>query len=388
MGRATFKNQRLYRKFFDNRGNEVRLQLIAPSCLRQKILENIHVQQLCHLKSLDKNIAKLQEVAFWRHYAQDVKNYLRSCVPCEKSNGRKELRQTYISCRENASRPSEILHIDCVGPVVLAGKYRYILSLQDSYSRKIFLRPLVTQTAVEIAGHLTNLFLTYGCWQRLYSDNAQHFRSQILAELSKTFGVTRSFSLHYGPRSNRIERFHKTMANLLTKVLKNQEDWVQTLLCVEHAYNSSVLKPHQYTANELFFGRRTNNVLEHVLQNTTAEHVTQGEYMSRVTNRMKQVYSDVLSTLKRYAVNNETNYNRLRKKPVAYEEDQKILYYSSRVRPGTLAKWHQFYFEGTIKKKLNDLLYLVQPAGKTKAVLMHPDKLKPFPQDFRMKPDN
>ena len=69
---------------------------------------------------------------------------------------------------------------------------RYLLVVQDYFTKWGEAIPLPDQTAVPITGELIKLFSIYGYPEILHSDQGRNFESSILAETLRAFGVRKS----------------------------------------------------------------------------------------------------------------------------------------------------------------------------------------------------
>jgi hypothetical protein len=127
-----------------------------------------------------------------------------------------------------------------------------------------------------------------------------------------------------------------------------------------------ICNPSGYSPNEIHFGKKINDVLSNMLTQVPTEGKLQGQFITEITDRIRQMYHLVLSNLhvKRSAMQNEVNYSK-NLKPPTYEIGEKVLYFNQRARLGDTAKWHRFYQDATIQKGLNDVLYIIMP-GKSK----------------------
>jgi hypothetical protein len=67
-----------------------------------------------------------------------------------------------IKCRQDTSFPGQRLHLNLVGPIRTVRKYRYMSSLQDAFSRKVWLKPLMMKSTQEVAKNLISVFLSDG----------------------------------------------------------------------------------------------------------------------------------------------------------------------------------------------------------------------------------
>ena len=63
------------------------------------------------------------------------------------------------------------------------GEYKFMLNVQDHFTKYIHLRALKTKTAAEVAWHLFEIFIEFGAPAILQSDNGREFRAAIIEEL-------------------------------------------------------------------------------------------------------------------------------------------------------------------------------------------------------------
>lgn len=73
------------------------------------------------------------------------------------------------------------------------------------------------QTAKQIAKKLWDqVFCVYGFPERVHSDQGANFESELIAELLKLSGVSKSHTTAYHPMGNGgTERFNRTLGNML-----------------------------------------------------------------------------------------------------------------------------------------------------------------------------
>jgi hypothetical protein len=245
---------------------------------------------------------------------------------------------------------------------------------------------MASRQADEIAENLCQLWLEHGSWYQIFTDQGAELRGKLLSCLSRKFGVTQACTLSYMPRQNLIERMHRGLGSLLARTLQHQSNWPFLLKVVESGINNSVHRSTSFAPNFIFYGRQIPDVTQQLLAPTNEEEGNEGQYLNRMFDRMKKVYTDTLISLKRSAEKNESRYNSALKKPLVFQKDQKILLFSPRVKIRDSKKLNQYWkTEATVLEKLNSVLYRVLPNNSKKPMLCHVDRLKPWLEKF--KPD-
>ena len=63
------------------------------------------------------------------------------------------------------------------------GRFKWILTIQDHFTKFVFLRALEQKKAAEVAMHLFDVFLQFGAPAILQSDNGKEFRAKVVEEL-------------------------------------------------------------------------------------------------------------------------------------------------------------------------------------------------------------
>jgi len=92
------------------------------------------------------------------------------------------------------------------------------------------------------------IFLKYEAGEIL-SDNGGKFWSELLSELCRLIGVSRSFTIAYHARCNAVcERSHATVNSMLAKCLDtNQRDWTEHLQQVAFWFFAATQKSTKYS---------------------------------------------------------------------------------------------------------------------------------------------
>ena len=129
--------------------------------------------------------------------------------------------------------------------------------IQDYFTKWADAVPLPDQSASRITTELIKFFCTYGPPQILHSDQGRNFESAIFTQVLDAFGVHKSRTTPYHPQGDgMVERFNRTLLQLLRTYVTSQHDWETYLPHVLYAYRTS-----QHTATGvspflLLYGRQ------------------------------------------------------------------------------------------------------------------------------------
>lgn len=90
----------------------------------------------------------------------------------------------------------------------------------------------------------------------MHSDQGRNFESSILAKTLEAFGVNKTRTTAYHPQGDgMVERFNRSLLQLLRAYVKKKEDWEQYLPLVLYAYRTAVHSSTGVSPFQLMFGR-------------------------------------------------------------------------------------------------------------------------------------
>ena len=134
--------------------------------------------------------------------------------------------------------------------------------------------PIKNKTAVTVANALVeHVFLPQGCYQSIVSDQGREFCNELVDAVTQVLGIRKLRTTAHKPSANgRIERVHRTINALLSKVVsENQRDWQDKLPMITAAYNAAQHETTSYSPYYLVYGREHRTPLDLTLscQNTS-----------------------------------------------------------------------------------------------------------------------
>ncbi|KAK7878779.1 hypothetical protein WMY93_030939 [Mugilogobius chulae] len=133
-----------------------------------------------------------------------------------------------------------------------------VLVATDHFTKLAHAFPCPNQTAKQVAKKLwDHVFCVYGFPERIHSDQGANFESELIAELLRLSGVSKSHTTAYHPMGNGgTERFNRTLGNMLRSLpLTQKQKWPQQIQTLTFAYNSTVHETTGYAPFQLMFGR-------------------------------------------------------------------------------------------------------------------------------------
>jgi transposase InsO family protein len=188
--------------------------------------------------------ATIKEKYYWLNLYKDLVEYTEHCIPCKERNlkrQRAELQDTGVP-----PFPWAKVAVDVSGPypTSLSGN-RYIVGFIDIYSGYPEAFAVKNKSAANISHLLIEeIFPQYGCPLILISDNDTKNIAKEVQDTLAYLNIMHIKSAFYHPESNaKIERFHRTLHNILSKrVNDNPTTW--------DAYLNQALAAIRFTVSE------------------------------------------------------------------------------------------------------------------------------------------
>ena len=226
---------------------------ILPAALRQEALRRNHDEPTAGHQGVEKTLDRLQQQMYWVNMARYVEQYCRECTKCQQSKLSMPQRAPLTSLP--IGRPWQMVEVDILEVPLSTNNNRYLLVVQDYYTKWAEAVPLPDQTAARITGELIKVFSIFGHPEILHSDQGRNFESSILAQTLEAFGVHKSRTTPYHPQGDgMVERFNRSLLQLLRAYVDAQNDWERYLPLVLYGYRTSVHASTGISPFVLMFG--------------------------------------------------------------------------------------------------------------------------------------
>lgn len=257
-----------------------------------------------------KTTLKLKQRFIWKNMNKMVKKYILNCPQCKLNKLTKHTREKLI-LTNTPGTSFETVSLDTVGPLRIADKYRYILTIQCDLTKYIVACPMETKDAKTVATTLVNKFiLVYGTFKILKSDKGTEFTNQLLSEICKLLEIKQTFSTPYHHETlGSIERNHRVLNEFLLNYSKDN-DWHTWIPFFAFAYNTTPHVETGYSPYELVFGKLPYLPNDEVKNN--APIYNEEDYVKELKHRLNYSLSkakDFLekSKIKRTSLQGNTN---------------------------------------------------------------------------------
>ena len=178
-----------------------------------------------------------------------------------------------------AKYPNERWAIDLIDMnkyVNFNNKYRYILSCEDYFSKKIWLRALIQKTSREVSNDMKSIFEETGITPKIImKDNGKEFQG-MLNTLLNEHHVKRINTLSYSPESNgMIEAMNNQIRRILREIAirTNSLMWYDKLKAVCDNKNNQKSSTTKYRPNQLWTPTNENVIDVSESNNETPQEV-------------------------------------------------------------------------------------------------------------------
>ena len=369
----------VYRRFQRPDGTSKFLQLLVPKCLRRDLLEMVHAQATGHF-GWRKTMEQVRRRAYWMSWTTDTKLFCTCCRACN------EFHKGQLSKRAGlkpmlAGAPMEVLHVDLTGPHVNSRGYSYIMTSCDAFTRYVIAVPLCNKSALSVARALVQgVILRYGMPHCILTDLGREFQNELWRELCQLLGITRLRTTAYCPSTNgKIERWHRSLHAMMAKVVDaKQRRWVEFLPFVTAAYNATAHDSTSFSPNFLLFGRELTSAVDIALGCPRPPSCSTNDYAYQTRQLMAEAHALVREHSGKCAEVMKRRYD-AGVKSTGFDVGSLVWYFCPRARPGTSPKWTRFYSGPfRIVRKLNDVNYVIQLSPRSRAMVVHINKLKPY----------
>lgn len=296
----------LYRKVEDE-GGSLHWQLVVPPSHRKEALKGVH-EDLFHTHYEDA-ISQLRMRFFWPYMARDLEKKIKRCGRCIRRGAKceKAPMKSIVT-----TFPLELLSIDFL-TIEVKGIKQNILVIMDHFTK--FSAAICTkdQTARTVAKVLwKDFFMLYGFPKTILSDQGRDFESKLVKELCQLAGIQKIRTTPYHPSGNPVERWNRTLINMLRSLEDDQKtDWRKSLPAVVHAYNSCIHQSTGYSPYFLMFGRHPRLPIDLAFGIDT-EQRNRGstrQYVKQVREQLTSAYDRAKENMQKSSSRNKARYD-------------------------------------------------------------------------------
>ena len=362
----------------------VRYRIITPRSLRPTILTALHDLKAAGHMGINRTQDRAKKCAYiWPGMCGDVQRWIRCCQLCQQRKGPKHKKRAQLVTYQSGA-PWERIAMDVAGPFPTTDKgNKYILVVQDYFTKWVEVHPMPDQTAETVATILVdNIIARFGCPRELHSDQGSNFESRVMKEVNRLLGVKKTRTTPYHPRGDgMVERHNRTLENMLSLwTNERQTDWDQHIPLLSMAYRSSPHKSTGETPNLLMLGREVTLPVDLILEAPPEEDGEEppnlSGYATELLEKMHVINEAAQKVMTQQMVSQKRHYDQ-NVRLTDYKVGDVVWLYHLVVKKGTThkfrRKWTGPYI---IRTKLSDVVYRIQASPRSKPQIIHADRIK------------
>ena len=295
LGSLVVEGETLYQKYTPNRPmDKQRLRAVVPEELRDQVFYFCHVHPASGHFGQTGTSTRAAMRFWWPGMGAELRRRVDKCQECLAKTRKVNAKDAKHEPVQNSNRPGEKLYIDLVGPlpVTPTGTYKYVMTMQDSFTRYVMATPLRNKEAETCAEALIDRWVgPFGCPESIHSDQGREFVNKLWDDLCKGLEIRRTKTPPYSPQSNSVERFHRTL-NQLFRIYLDRDDpeWYHVLPMCVLAYNSKVNGATGVTPMEAWTGREATLPIDLVLPQPERPDQNENEQAEVTRRRFRLLY--------------------------------------------------------------------------------------------------
>ena len=264
-----------------------KLQIVLPYSCMNMVLHRLHTD-MGH-PGRDKTISLVRDRFYWCGMTADIENFISRCKRCTLRKTPTNQRAPLINIK--TFQPLELVCVDYLTLEMSKGGYENIfLVITDHFTRYAQAISTRNQTAKTTADALFHHFIVhYGIPQKLHSDQGPQFESNIIQELCKLMGISKTRTTPYHPMCNGLtEKFNSTLLKMLGTLENHQkQDWKSYVAPLVHAYNSMKQATTGQSPFFLMFGREPRLPIDLMFgTNNTTEKKNLQKYIESLKSKL------------------------------------------------------------------------------------------------------
>ena len=307
------------------------------------------------------------------------RKYVFQCPRCQKLAKKKPQKHTYghdiVGC------PGEKVCLDFVGPLKKTRKGNTsLLTIVDAYTKWFHAWPVKNQKAETVIKHLINDYIPLrGVPAVVHSDNGPAFVANVFQNAMNHFDVKNTTTPVYNPKSNSVERYHRTLKRKLTALIHEFDDeWDEALPATLLAMRTSVNRTTGFSPFFLEHGREARLPIDLVTGSPDIEVLELPLFVTDISRRFKKAFQVVMEKQKEYILRQQ---NLFREHDKRIKVNDLVWLYTERANPELNRKFQSFW-SGPFRvvQQVTSVLFKIETHGRwsctTITIIAAVDRLK------------
>ena len=369
----------LYQKYTPNRPmDKQRLRVVVPEELREQVFYYSHVHPAAGHFGHKGTSTRAAQRFWWPGMGAELRRRVDKCQDCLAKFQKINAKDAEHKPVQISNRPGEKLYVDLVGPLPIAttGPYKYVMTMQDSFTRYVAAVPIRNKEAATCADALIERWVgPFGCPESIHSDQGREFVNSLWTDLCRGLEIRKTQTPPYSPQSNTVERFHRTLNTLFRLYLERDDpEWFHVLPMAVLAYNSKVNTATGVTPMEAWTGREATLPIDLVLPQPERPDLNENEQAETTMRRFRLLYEHMRKQQGAQIRRNAAAYSG---KKSIFSEGDWVWYFSTRKGQKPTKMTNQWVGPYMILRELNAVLVEITPALFTgRSLVAHITRLR------------
>ena len=267
-------------------------QVVVPRSMIRKVIELNHIPPLSGHLGYKKTLQGINQQFIWEEMAHDVKRFVASCSSCQERKTSPHLRPSPLLRFTAVKQPFELVGMDILGPLPMTvNGNKYLLLFTDYLSKWVEGVVIPDKKSETIArAFISEIIARHGVPRRLLADRGTNFLSSMIKDVYTFLDIHKLNTTPYHPATNgAIERFNRTLTQMLSHYTVDQHDWDEWLPFVLFAYRTAI---HESTKETPFFlyGRDAQLPFHEIIRPSRPNYAALEDYREELVARLRQVF--------------------------------------------------------------------------------------------------
>lgn len=340
------------------------------------VLTCLH-DEMGHL-GMDRTLDLARSGFYWPRMIVDVETKIRTCPRCVCHKSLSEHAVPLVNIQ--VTRPLELVCMDFLSIELDSRNTKYVLVITEFFTKYAVAVPTSNQKLRTVAKALwENFIVHYGIPEKLHSDQGADFESKTIKELCELMGIHKIRTTPYHPRGNPVERFNRTLLNMLGTLKESDKvHWSSFVKPLVHAYNCTKHDSTGFSPYELMFGTHPRLPIDlafDVPQNRE-EFKIHSQYVRHLKSGLQRIYDLAMKSAAKVGERNKVRFDK-HVLESTLDIGDRVLVKNVRLRGKhkLTDKWESLVY--VVVKRAGDLpVYTVRPEDKELKVLRFLRSLK------------
>lgn len=268
-----------------------------------------------------------------------IESIIQNCVNCILAEKKLGLQDGWLHPIDKGGGPFDTYHVDHLGPLPTTQKrYVHIFAVIDAFTKFVWLYPTKSTNTAEVLDRLVRqsaLVIFFRNPRRIISDQGAAFTSRDFKAYCEAEDIEHVTIVTGIPRGNgQIERLNRTLIAVLTKLsAQNPNQWFKYIDRAQRYLNSVPTRSTGMSPFYLLFGTKIKTS-----EDPEIKKLLEAENAVLFQDERDDIRRKARETISKIQEENRRGYNKRRKEPNKYKEDNIVAIKRTQGGPGASCK--------------------------------------------------